>query len=351
MKGLQRTSRRKIHLQQENQQKALKRNQHMKQRTNQNELGFKLKKNTLARICYYKLKEIRNQVARKAYEQKNAKAGSKFAEELNRKGCEDLFFVVAYNTPWSISLMISCWENSCTAEELVVIDNSNCAESSRQILNICRQHKISYFKLPWNREKHPNRSHGLALNWIWKNIVTRLEGVERIGFIDHDCFPVKPWSNKHICELSSVYGIKNPGCIANKHYWSLWAGFMFFKLNRIKEDCLNKMDFTPNPLFGLDTGGSNWKSLYSKMNLNEIAFANIVSIPLEKLGKGIGINEAAEVEIIDTTFLHLGGAAYQKIWKTALSPDKVSDLVNKLIHQDSSVLEEYLKQGKSKAGK
>jgi hypothetical protein len=126
---------------------------------------------------------------------------------------------------------------------------------------------------------------------------------------------------------------------------------MFFKLNRIKEDCLNKMDFTPNPLFGLDTGGSNWKSLYSKINLNEIPFANIVSIPLEKLGKGIGIKEAAEVEIIDTTFLHLGGAAYQKIWKTALSPDKVSDLVNKLIHQDSSVLEEYLKQGKSKAGK
>jgi hypothetical protein len=111
------------------------------------------------------------------------------------------------------------------------------------------------------------------------------------------------------------------------------------------------MDFTPNPLFGLDTGGSNWKSLYSKMNLNEIAFANIVSIPLEKLGKGIGINEAAEVEIIDTTFLHLGGAAYQKIWKTALSPDRVSDLVNKLIHQDSSLLEECLKKGKTKVGK
>jgi hypothetical protein len=148
-----------------------------------------------------------------------------------------------------------------------------------------------------------------------------------------------------------VYGIKNPGCIANKNYWSLWAGFMFFKLNSIKEDCLNKMDFTPNPLFGLDTGGSNWKSLYSKINLNEVPFANIVSIPLKRLGKGIGIEEAAEVEVIDSTFLHLGGAAYQKIWKTALSPKTVSDLVNKLIHQDSSVFEECLKKGKSKVGK
>jgi hypothetical protein len=51
--------------------------------------------------------------------------------------------------------------------------------------------RVPWLGLPANPEWSPNRSHGITLNWIWHNVVRQLRP-EIVGFVDHECFPIRP---------------------------------------------------------------------------------------------------------------------------------------------------------------
>ena len=43
--------------------------------------------------------------------------------------------------------------------------------------------------------------------------------------------------------------------------WFLWAGFCFYRFDRVQN---RRLDFGQDWFNGLDTGGGNWRSLYCK---------------------------------------------------------------------------------------
>jgi len=64
---------------------------------------------------------------------------------------------------------------------------------------------VSYLPLPPSPATTPSMSHGLALNWIHRNIVERVE-VDYTGYLDHDIFPIADCSYKSVVLRQGTYG-------------------------------------------------------------------------------------------------------------------------------------------------
>ncbi len=156
----------------------------------------------------------------------------------------------------------------------IVADNSNMQEKSEIIKEICKKNNISYFKLPQNPWKQANLNHSVALNWIYKNYVLKRKP-EIFGFLDHDIFPEKEvMIEEKFNNGKLMYGrIQEKTSTNNKNFWYLWAGFCFFKTDYILN---KKVNFSSVILSGwnyyveLDTGGGNYKDIYSSINPKEV---------------------------------------------------------------------------------
>ena len=287
------------------------------EKENFNDNGVRLVKQTKFRKCLYGLKALRNYGIKLIYEAAKSRDNTSLLSQLKLKlnFSDSIVVTIAYDTPWTISLLTECWQKYCPETPLLVIDNSSNQIAAKEISKICSDNEISYIKPPHNREWHPSRSHGLALNWTWKNIIYHMKTLTTIGFIDHDCYPMRPWSPASL-PSKVAYGLKSPGWIRDQPTWSLWAGYMFFR-NRGAQNVTDlPMDFTPNPLDGLDTGGMNWRTLYKKLTPEDYGYSKIEKISLCNLLGASDLETDAKAELIDSTFLHLGGAAYKATWKT-----------------------------------
>jgi hypothetical protein len=144
----------------------------------------------------------------------------------------------------------------------IVVDNSTKNEISLLIQNFCKQNKIIYIRLlgnPYNGID-PSRSHGIALNWSYFNVIMESPATY-FGTLDHDIYPMRRTSIiSHLHELSAWghYQERDAG-------WYLWPGFSFFNKQLLHN---HKLDFLPCP--GLDTGGSNWQTVYKYLDKNGI---------------------------------------------------------------------------------
>jgi hypothetical protein len=283
------------------------------QKSGYSEIGEKLIRQGIRRRIYFSIKTIRNQVNKRIYLAKNSEGTDQFIKEIKNKGTTNIFLVIAYNTPWTVKLLLDYWGKNCPDLTLAVIDNSSSLESAKEIREICISRKTSYLKLPTNTAGHMCRSHGLAINWSWQNIICHIPTLNTIGYIDHDCIPIKPWSLSGKPNIFA-YGAKNPGYIMGKKTWNLWAGFMIFDLSKSPIE-REKMDFTVNPLDTLDTGGMNWRLLYRYLDVTEYNFASVKRIKLNYQENDQNQSSSMESEIIDDSFLHLGGLTHKKIWK------------------------------------
>lgn len=72
----------------------------------------------------------------------------------------------------------------------MVADNSNNKVSASLVKTYCTENQIAYIKLPDNSLKGSD-SHAAALNWVCRNILIDIKGIEWVGFIDHDVFLIK----------------------------------------------------------------------------------------------------------------------------------------------------------------
>ena len=180
-----------------------------------NENGIPLVSQTLRRKFVYSLKALRNFAIKSIYEQTKHVDSPGILDELESSSLDSIVVTIAYNTPWTISLLVDCWRKYCVGTMLLVVDNSSKELASQEIRKICDEKGTLYLRLPHNREWHPSRSHGLALNWTWKNILSRLTNLTTIGFIDHDCYPIGAW-NPHSQPCKVAYGLKSPGWIRNQ---------------------------------------------------------------------------------------------------------------------------------------
>lgn len=145
----------------------------------------------------------------------------------------------------------------------IVADNSSDKSIRKEIRKFCIKKNISYVSLPPNRLKR-SYSHATALNWIYYKIICPRRP-DIFGYIDHDLFPI---SKVNIAEKISdqpIYGL----LIERSPYWYLFASLCFFKFDFVEK---KKIDFKPKKEMGihLDTGGSNWHSLYASIDKNKI---------------------------------------------------------------------------------
>ncbi len=143
-----------------------------------------------------------------------------------------------------------------------VADNSCDPAKQELIMRICEELQVGYIKLPRNfyNRRAPSSSHGLALNWVYKNYI-RPRQAHFFGFTDHDIYPTRPTSIIGFLEKSPVYGLIQE----REEVWYLWPGFCFFKRDYIKDKDLNFM-----PSKRGDTGAGNWASVYSKLDKSKV---------------------------------------------------------------------------------
>lgn len=214
--------------------------------------------------------------------------------------------------------------------DYVIADNSSKKEDSLKIRLFCEQNKISYIKIPNNplTNIRASGSHGVALNWCHRNIIKKYKP-KYFGFLDHDIFPIK--------EVSIVGNMGSGfyGVIRNKKepYWYMWPGFSFYTYEKSSKYSFN---FFPHHsgLAGeifLDTGGSNFYSIYRKVGKQNIHIAQsrLINMTTEKaLEKGEDSSQT--FEIIDSSWLHLRQISWREESSGKLSElDKIIEVAKK----------------------
>ncbi|MAS08379.1 MAG: hypothetical protein CL534_27310 [Ahrensia sp.] len=243
------------------------------------------------------LKNRRNAFVDRIFRNRKAADGRALAAHLAGKGVAFPCFAIAFNTPWVIDLLTAGWNRHCRGADLVILDNSSNPDARDAIRRICAERGIAYLALPRNPEWSPNRSHGIAMNWGYYNVVRHIRP-QAFGFIDHDCIPVADYDFRKVLAGRSVFGRPRnaPG------RWSLWAGFCFFRYDLTDGRAI---DFKHRIEWGLDTGGGNWETLYRTLDLSTVGFSVTTKKPAD-----VGESEATD-QLIEGSFVHVGGASYR----------------------------------------
>jgi hypothetical protein len=212
------------------------------------------------------LKNIRNDIVDKSFRRKPP-TGKYVTIDVNSTPI--LIFIVAYNIPTCIEVLLrrKAFFNDA---HLVVVDNSSSSAARDSIFELCRNFHVTYFGLPINPEWNPNRSHGLALNWVFYNLVQQWRP-NIFGFLDHDCYPCKSFELNRLIDGYNFYGLKHHSPLKPR-LWNLWAGFCFYRLKRLHG---LELDFKHVVEDQLDTGGKNWYQIYQHTTLSECRFAKV----------------------------------------------------------------------------
>jgi hypothetical protein len=217
----------------------------------------------------------------------------------------DVALVVAFEQPWALDWQLAMAKLHLPGVAVLVFDNSRTPAARQQIREVCSRHATPYLALPRYRTRHVNRSHGMAMSWIYANVVRSVQ--PRIfGFLDHDLIPVQPVDLASMLRAQAVFGMLNDG---KPGHWNLWAGYCFFRF----EDTLGKpLNFLYDFSRGLDTGGRNWKTLYRFLDRKRLRFAprEFVELTVPALGA------SRPVEVIDKAWVHIGGVGYNDNFKT-----------------------------------
>ncbi|WP_322516942.1 hypothetical protein SR870_05065 [Rhodopseudomonas palustris] len=172
---------------------------------------------------------------------------------------------VAYMDPEAIELQATLLRHFFPDTLYVVVDNSPEDEVASQIERVARAHGVDYLRAPENPWKKSSRSHGIALNWIWHNVL-RPGAPEAFGLLDHDLFPTAPEDPFAPLATQDFYGYVRFAEPANGR-WFLWAGFSMMRHAAVRD---LDLDFGQDWFIGLDTGGANWGPLYSRYDLREL---------------------------------------------------------------------------------
>lgn len=150
----------------------------------------------------------------------------------------------------------------------VIADNSRSENGAAAIEAVARSEGRPYLRLPGNpwSGHAPSRSHGLALNWLWTNLIRRA-GPAAFGFLDDDLFPTRPDDPFARLARQPVAG----GVRKADPRWFLWAGFCFFRFDAVRD---LPLDFGQDWFAGMDTGGANWWPLYRNLDRATLALTD-----------------------------------------------------------------------------
>ena len=217
-----------------------------------------------------------------------------------------LLVTIAFNRPDLLELQAELLnQHFLDPYHLVVGDNSPSPDSRQEIRRVCEHLGVSYVPIPPNPSTDPSRSHGLALTWVHRNVLERAD-VAYFGYLDHDIFPIRDVSYRDVVAAQGAYGhFRRAG-----RYLYYWPGLHFVANDYFAR---GNADFRPT-WFGdvyADTGASNWKRYYSKLETNDLAcfelenvVADDVTRPFDERTAQHSLQEAA-FTLFDRDWLHL----------------------------------------------
>lgn len=247
------------------------------------------------------VKSPRNSLVSYLYNRRKSPDLSGLREDLSR-GDAGVLCVVAFNLPWAVDLMIRSCKRHLPDWRLVIFDNSNKPALRTEIAEICHALGVPYLSLPRNPEWSPNRSHALALNWIYANVI-KVVRPTCFGFLDHDCFPFASAPLLEMISRQAAYGFRRNSKFVPEA-WNHWAGYMFFNTELIANYSL---DFNHDQIRILDTGGRNWVKFYRHLDESRLAKAEITTREVHSLDG----SQVYKTQCLDSVFLHIGGASYR----------------------------------------
>lgn len=245
------------------------------------------------------LRQVRNDLLLALYKRKAAPQLPAFLAAQRHLSGANIAIVIAFEQPWALNWLLKMAHVNLPGATVLVFDNSRQPAARAAIESVCRAHGAPYLALPRYRTRHVNRSHGMAMSWIYHNVVRALR--PRIfAFLDHDLIPVAPVDFSERLGDQPVFGLLNAGAFA---YWSTWAGYCVFSFDAVADRPLNFLyDFSR----GLDTGGRNWDVLYSSLARERLRFAERQMVDLSLPAGG----PRRQVELIDRRWVHIGGIGY-----------------------------------------
>jgi hypothetical protein len=218
----------------------------------------------------HRLKTIRYRVIDRLYARRPARAGD-IASLVGRLRGRNVLVTVAFDDPEAILWQSRLVRRYVPNALYVVADNSASETKAAAIAAIAGAHGTPYVRLPVNPWREPSRSHGLALNWIWRNLI-RSGQPHAFGFIDDDIFPTAPSDPFAPLATQDFHGlVRTAGS-----RWFLWAGYCMFRFDRVKD---RPLDFGQDWFAGLDTGGGNWEVLYRHVELARLRQMGTALVP------------------------------------------------------------------------
>jgi len=249
----------------------------------------------LARV----LRQFRNDLFLQRYLEARPPELDAFLQQHRHLAGGRIGIVIAFEQPWALEWQLRMARRHLLDLQLLVFDNSRQPAARRRIQEVCAANGVACLGLPPNRTRHVNRSHGMAMSWIYHNVVQVLRP-EIYGFLDHDLIPVTAVRMADKLQDQPVFGSMNRG---SGDFWSLWAGYCFYRYAFTTGKALNFLyDFSRE----LDTGGRNWGPLYRLMDRSRLRFASQDFVPLRPAPGA----EARPVEIVDRAWVHIGGVGY-----------------------------------------
>jgi hypothetical protein len=251
----------------------------------------------------HRMRGVRNRVLMFFYLRKGASAATEFAEKI-RGSRKCAVVAIAFEQVEVIDWLIASFAQNVEDGFLLIADNSRDVGKAREIEKVCWHHRVPYLRLPKNKTRHVNRSHSMAMEWVYQRVI-KVASPDFFGFIDHDLIPVVKVSLLSKLKDQDFYGLSRPGGKndADPYAWSLWAGYCFFNNKKLNDFGFNFLyDFSR----GLDTGGGNYERIYRNYIKKEIRFSPVYGLILSLPNLG----EVREVQQIDEEWYHIGSVSY-----------------------------------------
>jgi len=264
------------------------------------------------RPLLYAFKQVRNDFAQNVYVKRLPEGLPAFLRQHSHLEGKNVVLIVAFEQALVLDFLLGKANQYLTDAHLLVFDNSRKPTARTEIERVCREHGVSYFSLPPNATRHPNRSHGMAMTWIFQNVVLAIKP-RVFAFIDHDLIPLETVEFGKLLGTQQFYGAVKTDRYCNpqkigKWGWALWAGYCMFDFSSVKDLPLNfSYDFSR----GLDTGGRNWHQLYKNYDHKKIRIADSRLVPMTDPVTGV----VHQIQIVDGRWFHFRGASYRKTFQ------------------------------------
>tara|TARA_B100000929_G_scaffold138745_1_gene109933 strand:- start:124 stop:996 length:873 start_codon:yes stop_codon:yes gene_type:complete len=243
------------------------------------------------------LKQCRNDIWQFFFCLKKPEGFESFLQEQEFLKGKNIAIIIAFEQPWALSWLLTMAVINQPDFHFIVFDNSQFQDKRSELKQVCLRHGTPYLGLPKLKTRHVNRSHGMAMTWVYRNFVSAI-CPSVFGFVDHDLIPVSTSGILDEVKRQSIYGVLNKSDMA----WNLWAGFCFYDYAFVSGKNLNFLyDFSN----GLDTGGRNNKYLYSKCDMSNLEYS-----PDELYLLNVDESNRRGVQLIDRSWVHIGSISY-----------------------------------------